>query len=178
MVKSVQAQLCLDWLHARYAPVVVLVRRHPLNVLASWLELGYDGSALLRAGHDHACPPDVPPCDPAMAVLDRLAWQIGFLGAALEAAADRVGAVRVVHEEVCRSPAQALPALAASCDLRWGGRAERYVAEHDAPGQAYSTHRRAAEQPDRWRERLSSAQVERARRVLDGFGRPPLTSAG
>src|SRR5207247_758089 len=40
VVKSVHAPLALEWVAARFEPAVVVVLRHPLNVIASLLELG------------------------------------------------------------------------------------------------------------------------------------------
>ena len=38
MLKSVNATFALEWLMDRYDPIVVLVRRHILEMIASWYE--------------------------------------------------------------------------------------------------------------------------------------------
>ncbi|MBV8528592.1 MAG: sulfotransferase, partial [Candidatus Dormibacteraeota bacterium] len=41
IVKSVFAAFAMDWLIDRYQPRVVLIERHPLRVVSSWMRLGF-----------------------------------------------------------------------------------------------------------------------------------------
>ncbi len=49
VVKSANLALAADWVWERWKPVVVVVQRHPLDVLASWQELGIG----IRLGGEH-----------------------------------------------------------------------------------------------------------------------------
>jgi hypothetical protein len=46
---------------------------------------------------------------------------------------------------------------------------ERFVMEHDRPGTGFTVSRLAAEQPGKWRRRLSAEDVRRVADVLAQF---------
>ncbi len=68
---------------------------------------------------------------------------------------------------VTRRPSFA--ALAERVGLRWTDAAERFVEESDRQGSGFVTARVAAEQGERWRDRLSADEVDLVRSVLDAF---------
>jgi hypothetical protein len=49
VVKTVHAPLAVEWVYAQKSPRVLVVTRHPLNVVASWLDLGYRNCHLDRS---------------------------------------------------------------------------------------------------------------------------------
>ena len=64
IIKSVNSAFALEWITARYAPRVVVLRRNPLNVISSWLVLDMasmwplgdhpsNSRALPRTARDH-----------------------------------------------------------------------------------------------------------------------------
>ena len=66
--------------------------------------------------------------------------------------------------------------------LVWTSAAEDFLRESNRDGYSYDTHRVAAEQPGRWRERLTADQVAEAiavlrrfplHRLFDEVGAPP-----
>lgn len=175
VVKSVQAHLALDWLRHRFAPRVVIVQRDPLNILSSWLELGWGELGPIPRAHLRRYTDrwGVPLPADADGRLERLAWRVGFLCAVLDEHAARTDAAYVIHDHVCGAPSERLAVLAADIGLDWAAAAEAYVRESQRrDGSAYDTHRNASRQPERWRERLTADQVRRACGVLDRF---PLT---
>ncbi|HXY91057.1 MAG TPA: sulfotransferase, partial [Acidimicrobiia bacterium] len=54
IVKSVRAQLALDWICARWSPTVVVCRRHPLDVVASALAVDIESGLDWLAPAAHA----------------------------------------------------------------------------------------------------------------------------
>ncbi|MFM7270465.1 MAG: hypothetical protein ACKO2C_02370 [Actinomycetes bacterium] len=169
MVKTVRAEFTSEWIADRFNPTVLLVERDPLNILASWIDLGY---ALHqrefqvyadRAAQWGIAAPEGP--NP----IERQAFTYAVMATALRRAADRRGWLRTSHEHLCVDSATRFSALAASIGLEWNAEATRFLVASDRDGTGYHTERRAAEQPERWRERLNREQVAHIVRVLARF---------
>lgn len=175
VVKSVHASLALSWIRRRFDPHVVVVLRHPLNVLASMLDLDMHdrdrhldrSPAVLRdyAGRWGAAPPG-----PGASPLRRAAWQTGLLQSAL-AEQDDVALV-VVHEELCTDPPARFRALFDDLSIPWREAVSEHVREWDQPGGGFNPRRVAADQPERWRRRFDDADVAEIRSVLEAFPFP------
>lgn len=176
VVKTVLACLSAEWLVRHCADARVLyVERHPYNVLSSWRDLGFvrNGREYQRvAAWAEARWGVTRPADDA----PHLALQSFFFGvltAALrETAAAHPEWVRTTHEHLCVDSATRFASLADSLGLEWGARAAAFVSESDltdtdeaatATDRPFRTRRSTADQPDRWRERLS----EEERGVID-----------
>lgn len=172
VAKSVHCPLSLDWLAARFDLDVVVVLRHPLSVLASWLELGLaDGDRHLeltggvrrRYLEPWALP--LPGVDP----VERRAWQAGLLTFALEASAAARGWTVVHHEDLAADPLAAFRGLFGRLGLNWGPQVEVFLRAGQAPGSGYQLRRSPQQLAAGWKGRLSPAQLEAARFVLEGF---------
>jgi hypothetical protein len=173
LVKTVHASLAAEWIAARWQPKVVVVLRHPLNVVASHVALGWgpsglDSHRLLHRGMAQL--PWVPAVGPDDPPLRRLAWQIGVFMTALEAAVERNrGWVVVSHEDLCRDPAGGFKALCAALGVPWTDEAAEFLVASERPGTGLETRRVAAEQPSNWTRQLSRAQVDEVLDVLSAF---------
>jgi len=173
LVKSVHVPLCLGWLAGEFALDVVVLLRHPGNVLASWLKLDLneqfvrlEENPAVRAHFVDRWSLPQPGPDP----LERVVWEIGVLTKALEeeAAAHPEWLLRT-HEDLCRSPLADFEQVFSDLGLSWGGEAQRFLSESDQPGEGFETRRVRAQLPDAWRTKLTSAQIEVLRRVLAPF---------
>jgi hypothetical protein len=176
IVKSVHASLAVEWIAWRWEPRVLVIRRHPLDIVASHIELGWFDAALDlrcdqvgdRPGLGHL--PWVPPLERTASPLARVAWQVGLFTWALEVALDRNPDWHVVnHEDLCRNPERAFRDLYEELDLVWTAAASIHLAASNRPGTGLSTCRVAAELPGSWRHRLGPDQVEEAIEVLSRF---------
>ena len=172
LVKSVQCARSIEWIQQRFDPQVALILRHPLNALASWRDLGF-----VRNPREVAALADyarrrwsVAEPGPDASQLVHQAFMFGVLSEALISAASRHPEwVVVQHEALCVDASAGLRELAARLGLAWTERAEQFVRDSDRSGDGYATKRVASAQPDRWRDRLSNADVDVIRRVLDAF---------
>jgi hypothetical protein len=172
VVKSVRAELALEWVVERCSPTVLVVERNPLNVLASWVELDFvrdpreaaalAGEARRRWG--------VEPPPPGASQLARQAFTYGVLACGVrDALARHPEWTHVTHEHLCVDSDARFAALAERVGLPWGGDAAAFLTSSDAPGAGYRTQRSTADQPDRWRERLDAEQVATIRAALADF---------
>ena len=175
LIKSVHAPLALDWLTSNYELDVLVLLRHPANVLASWIDLDLtdqfarveDEPAIRQRITSSSIPPRG---DDAIA---RTVWLIGLLTLALEEAAARHPTWTVrVHEELCLDPLQQFRHLFDELGLPWAPEVEEFLVTNDRPGSGFAVSRVASDAPEAWKSRLTESQVETLQRVLSGF---PLT---
>lgn len=172
VAKSVRAELSVEWIVARFSPRVLIVERNPLNVLASWIELGYVRDPrevqIYRSIADRRWGVDAPASGAPL--LERQTFTFGVLATALaEAAAKHPDWIRTRHDHLCGDAPVRLADLAGSLGLDWAAASADFVAESDAAGSGYRLERATSSQPERWRERLDDAQVATIRAGLSRF---------
>ena len=173
VVKSIDAVFALDWLLARYDLRVVLVRRHPLDVLASQWEL-FSEIEPCRYPNDRAVTARmerwrIPPSPSDDRFAER-AWYVGFEMSAYQEAADSNPEIRVAsHEALCADPLREFRRLVADVGLEWSPECEQYLHASNVAGTGYERKRVAAEEPGKWRTRLSDEQLHVARQTLRYF---------
>jgi len=173
VVKSVHACLGVEWLAARFEVDVLVILRHPANVLASWLDLDLpdrdrDLGALSRVQERFVRPWGVPA--PGASDLERAIWELGLLTCALEQAASKHPEWHVrTHEQLCSDPEAQFRALARDLGLELGPVALDVLRSSDKPGTGFSVERRTAGLADSWRGRLGSHEVDTLLRVLSPF---------
>jgi hypothetical protein len=173
LVKSVHAPLALEWLAEEFEIDVLVLLRHPGNVLSSWLGLNLN-EQFVRLEENQAVRERLldswsvpaPGPDP----LERMIFSIGVLSTALEAAASRHPRWLIrTHEQLCSDPGQEFKKLYADLELTWNEAVEGFLAGNDRPGEGFLTQRVAAELPDNWKRRLTSHQITVMQRVLSQF---------
>jgi hypothetical protein len=170
VVKAVHAPLALEWIASRLAPRFVVVLRHPLNTIASWLEFGWGGCYLdthPRVRDRFSGPWGFPGLPEGRSLVTAVTWEVALFTSVLRAAVDdHPDRLAVTHESLCLDPVVGFRQLFQDLGLAWTAEAERFVRESDRPGTGYETVRVAAEQPNRWRRRLSPEQLQEIRALL------------
>ena len=173
VAKTVASILALDWVLARWNPTPLWVRRHPLDAVAGRVALPFPDDApdvwraMTRAGRIPAWCPSPPEPGDEVAIA---AWLVGFGMSTSRDAAKCHGDVIVVdHEVLCRDPEVEFRALASRIGLVWTDDAAKALSETNRPGEGWSTFRVSAEQPGRWRTRLTPDEQELAIRCLAKF---------
>jgi hypothetical protein len=178
LAKSIHGQLAIERLASEFDVEVLLLLRHPANVLASWLEMNLKdarNSTLetrpeIRARYLEPWGVPLPGPDP----VERMSWRIGLLTAAVEDAASRHPEWRLrTHESLCADPAAEFRRLYADLGLDWNEGSQAFLDGHNAPGSGFTISRVASEVSDSWRQRLNDQDLATLRRTLRLF---PITS--
>jgi sulfotransferase family protein len=175
ITKSVHLAFCLEWVAAHWDIRVVVVSRHPLAVIASWMKLGYKGhypevEVDPRVQERYLDRWGVRPLPKGSSELVSIAWAVGMLSAAHDDAASRHPEwVEVSHDRLVTAPKAGFRELAASCGLTWSDRAERFLHETDRPGDSYEINRVTSEVLDGWRQKFSEDDVKEVAAVLERF---------
>lgn len=175
MVKSVHAPLALEWISSRLRPRMVVVLRHPLNVVASWNALGWGGCALVsnpQIRHRFGRRWNLPDLERTTSPLAQASWEVGLFTCALEAGAVRSDWIVASHDSLSMNPRAGFRDLFAQLGLRWSDRVDEFLTESNRRGAGFTTYRLAAEEPSRWRTRLSAEQIREAWSVLSRIEAP------
>jgi hypothetical protein len=175
VVKSVYALFSLDWLVDRYRPRVVAIQRHPLNVISSWRQLQiplFDLASRPAVTRRFLEPLGIAPPPSNATELTRIAWHVGLLTHVLGDAVERFPDWRLVtHEDLCLAPITGMREIFEWLGLIWTADVERFLAASNRPGEGLQPIRVTTDQPNRWRERLTVAEVEEIEGVLERFPR-------
>ncbi len=174
IAKSIHAQLALDWLVSEFDVDVLVLVRHPANVLASWLDVNLKDArnATLEKRADvrkrFVEPWGVP--YPGPDPIERMSWKIGLLSCALEQAIARhPGWLVRSHEAMCADPETEFRRLFADLQVEWTPEVENYLREHDTPGEGFVLNRVASEMPDSWQKRLDDREITTLSKVFQWF---------
>jgi hypothetical protein len=183
IVKTVHAQFAIDWIAARYHPVVIVVRRNLLSIIGSWLQLGFVPYAIDTpfelADHpviqrEYLKPLSVDPPPSNSSMLHQIAWHVGLLSIGLERAIARhPDWIVLSHEDLCRNPSEQFRVLFSQTGLEWTDAAERELDRMNRPGTGVEPRRVARDRIDSWKATLTAEQVTEATRILEPFGGGP-----
>ena len=165
VAKSVHGMFCLEIPTAVAEVDVVLVRRHPLNVVASWLGLGWMSDGVDRAPSLIAASdldestmldgPDTP--------LTRTVRSVAILERQMRLLAEANPSWVVAdHDDLCRHADGGFRKLYEQLGLAWHPSVSGALADRDTPGTGYATKRVASDLPDQWKRRLDDEQLAMA----------------
>ena len=176
-------QFALEWIVEQFDPRVVIIQRHPLNVVSSWLSWNerivrdLNTRPAIRDSYIQLVGEAPPP--PGESQLALTAWSVGLLSTVLarRAAAHPTWTI-ITHESLCAEPRAEFHALFATLGLTWTDEADRFLEKgylmptfarsDQTPGpEDASTVTR--EQPNRWKTRLTGEQVAEIGQILDQF---------
>ena len=170
IVKSIYAHFYAEWLISHYDPKVVVIQRHPLNTISSWIELGVHGFDLFdrpAVRERYLEPFGISAPGPEASVTQRTAAWVGLLTTVLSDQVDHHPEWLVVtHEELCVDSQVRIREVCDQVGLTWSEGIERFLRESNRPGEGFSNIRVTREQPGRWRKRLSEEQLIEIDEVL------------
>lgn len=164
IIKSVHSPLSAGFVTSLTDARVVVIRRNPLNAVASWLEFGWLPQLLGAGTEDErrlgeqlgSAPPS-----PDAPIEVRHAWSYAALTRVLDLEAERhPDWVVVQHEDLCNDPVGRFQDLFEQLDLDFDHAVESTLESNDAAATGYTTKRIASEQAERWRTRLDKHQVD------------------
>jgi hypothetical protein len=179
VTKTVHAQFAIEWIAARYDPIVIVIRRNLLSVIGSWLQLGFVPYAIdtpfeLRdhpvIKRDYLEPLGLDPPSRDAPMMQQIAWHVGLLSLGLDRAiAQHPEWIVVDHEGLCESPFERFRELFSRTGLTWTDAVDRELYRLDKPGTGVGPQRVARDRVDSWKVSLTPEQVVEANRILQPF---------
>ncbi|MEE9166097.1 MAG: sulfotransferase [Candidatus Neomarinimicrobiota bacterium] len=176
IVKSVHTGLALPFLYQHFRPQVLLVFRHPANVVSSCLQLGlYDANREIF--RQTALAEDF--LEPYMEKIERLKDPVALMSLQVsifyyiweQQLKENPKWLSVTHESLCNEPEGSFRTLYEELGLEWRREVGEFLLTHDTDGIGYEIRRKAAGQIDKWRQKLTPDQVES---VQKGYGILPV----
>ncbi len=170
VVKTIRSHYMIEWLLANWSPSVVVCRRHPLDVVASRLAMGYESSSedarrLVRKEVERRYGVPLPSGRVAT-----FSWSVGAEMSALDDAISAHPEFQVIdHEDLCVDALGHFRALAGALGLEWTAENEAAVVASNRPGTGYERNRVAADLPGSWRTRLSPEDARTAATLIAQF---------
>jgi hypothetical protein len=186
VVKTIYATFSLEWLVARYRPQVIAMQRNPLNVVSSWRELHiplFDLTTRPIIRTRFIEPLGIEPPGAGAPEVAQIAWHVGLLTHVIAQALDRHPEwIFVTHEDLCDDPSTTIRRVSEQVGLEWTDDIDRFLNDNNRHGEGLAPVRIATEEPTKWRQRLTDAEVEQIQRVLErfptrGWVRPPVTAS-
>lgn len=175
IAKTIYATFSLDWLVQRYQPQVIAIQRNPLNVISSWRQLQiplFDLATRPEIRDRYIDPGIIPALHPRASELARIAWHVGLLTHATGDALERHPEWHLfTHEDLCVDPVESIRTVFDAVHVPWSADVERFLEETNRPGEGLEPVRVTAEQPDRWRQRLTQDEAAEIDDILAGFPR-------
>lgn len=188
VVKTVRAAHALEWIEHEFTPTMIVVWRHPLNLVPSWLERGWKGNvefpserfieAAREAGWEwdaeeltsrgaavRARFENTSVWPPPEEGFRRTAWIIcAETALLLETAEQHPAWIVSAHERLCLDPLQGYRAILEQLGIAWTEDVEQTLIRSNIPGAWLESRRRWAEEPLRWQTKL---KLEEQAEVLD-----------
>tara|TARA_B100000315_G_scaffold260719_1_gene324417 strand:+ start:10335 stop:11336 length:1002 start_codon:yes stop_codon:yes gene_type:complete len=168
VVKSVHSCLLLPLISELYKPKMLLIFRHPANVVASNLKLGlHDGNRKLYMR------PEI-----INSYLHPFLEKINELNDPLEFQGLQVGIfyyiwekwlqmnpswITINHEELCINPVESFKLLYEKLNLPWSVKVEEYITNQNKEGEGFTTQRLAENEINKWKTTLKKDQIEKIR---------------
>ena len=157
VVKSIRAAHMVEWIVANWQPAVVVCRRHPLDVVASRMEMTDQPPIGVRHDRSSATRPrrrygvEIPAANDEVAVL---AWRVGVQMSALHELLAREPAVsRGRSRGAVRRSGRRFRGLAGALGIEWTAENEAVLVASNRPGTGYELNRVQANLPGAWRRR-------------------------
>ena len=175
VVKSVHAGLCLSLIADHFDPWIVLLFRHPANIIASSLELNIkdaDRGLIKRSElqvllEDYSN--DIERLDDP---LSKMGFQIGLFYYLWEQeVVKRPSCITRTHEDLCIDPVSRFEDLYNALDLPWNETIANTIHSMNKPGKGFKTFRVLEDLNNKWKRVLSNEQI---RKIQQGYSILPV----
>ena len=163
LIKSVHSGLCLPVINNHFNPDMVLVFRHPANIISSYTELKIEDanrnifrrpelSNFLKNYQDKIRVLNDP--------LSFMGLQIGIFYHLWEKALETHNQwIETSHEDLCEDSVEKYKSLFDQLNIVWDSSAQNWIEKMNQPGEGFKTYRIAKDLKDKWKKRLNTDQI-------------------
>lgn len=163
VIKSVHAGLILPLLYAQFQPDMLLIFRHPANVIASCIELNIedanrsiftrpDMAKLLKQYEDKISQLNDP--------LSFMGFQVGLFYFLWEQHLENnQNWFQISHEELCIDSVEKFKSIYSNFNLEWHSKIGSLINKLNRPGVGFKTHRSVDGLIDKWKKKLNKDQI-------------------
>jgi hypothetical protein len=165
IIKSVHSGLAIEFLKNYFDFRLVIVFRHPANVIASYLQLkSEDGSRDIFEQPDlknDFLQPYLDRIKELESPLSLMGFQIAIFYYYWENTVLKNGDTLVLqHEDLCVQTEEKFRRIFKSLDLEWNDKVVSYIQRNNKEGEGYQINRIAKNELDKWKKKLTPAQIK------------------
>jgi hypothetical protein len=182
LIKDVHSLLSLAWIDQQFAPIPVVIIRHPCAIAASWTQtfkLNRRLRSLDRILEQPQLMEDyLHPYESLMQSASGFWQEVAvYWGATyhvvLQQQRQHPNWIVLSHEQLCGDPVGEYRQLFERLNLRWTAKTERFLqGTTTTTGESYSLRRRSSQEPDKWRTQLQPDQIDQIQKFAAPFEIP------
>jgi len=174
LVKSVHSVLSAPYIQRHINCEVILIIRHPANIIASHLRLNNQdinrNIISQRSLIDDYLHPFLDDIKSLSDPIEIAGAQVGAIYYVLSKQIERnPNWIVIHHEEYCKDPVQKSLELFNTVYLDWSSEIENHIHEMNKSGSGYTTNRIAEKQIDKWKNELSKNSIDKIERGYNIF---------
>lgn len=174
LVKSVHSVLALSYINHHFNPKIVVVLRHPANIVSSHLKLSnpdiWRNIFRQRSLTEEYFPRFERKVKNLEHPLEKAGAQISaFYFVLADQLKSNADLITLKHENFCRFPFKKFKSLFAKLGIQWTDGVRNKISELNKSGKKYSYKRIAAKQIGKWKRRLNKSQIEYIKRGYSIF---------
>ena len=163
VIKSVHAGLCLPFISHHFQPKIIIIFRHPANIVSSCMELNIhdrDRKIYQRKELSQLLKPYQSQINLLNDPLSFMGLQVGIFYYLWEKQMEtNLDWIEITHEELCADPVEQFKSLFEKIGISWTNFVEDKIISMNKPGKGFKTNRVAANLIDKWKNALSTDQI-------------------
>jgi len=165
IIKSVHSGLALQFLKKHFDFRLVIIFRHPANVVSSYLRMkSPDGNREIYHQPDFKndyLRPFVNYFKELRNPLALMGFQMAIFYYYWESTVlKNKDTIVLEHEDLCVRAEEKFKKIYESLDLEWNNKVASYIQRHNKEGEGYEINRIARNELDKWKDKLTSAQIK------------------
>ena len=173
IVKSVHSVLSIDWLMNTFNIRLVVLVRHPANVIASYLKMNMSDAdrevKVPEIGQNHI-KEYIMERNLRDDKLGRMAIQVCSFYKYIELMTNKHSQIKLIkHEDLCQDPVGKFKDLFSYLNLNWSKKVEDFLNEKNRLGDGYKISRIASKEADKYKKNLSLEQIKKIEEICLNF---------
>lgn len=183
LVKDVYSTMSLSWISKRFSPRVVIITRHPCALACSWantFEKTRESGrieALERLINQQKLMDDfLSPFADCLRGQEDFFHNLGLFYGANHFVLEKQRVANpdwifIRHEDLCKNPLREYQNLFENLNLEWTSATDSLISRSTSinSGKAYSPFRESAKEPEKWKNQLHKADVEKVLKAVQFF---------
>jgi len=176
IVKSVHSILALDWIQHNFDVDIVIILRHPANVISSYIKMKFNDSirnifSQKRLISDYFVSyDDIINNKNTNTIIERMTMQIGaFYHIIQKQMQSNPNWIIIKHEDLCKNPFDMSMDIYEKLNLKWDQNVENYIEKHNKKGEGMEINRIAINQITKYNKLLKKEQIHKISKIYSYF---------
>jgi hypothetical protein len=168
IIKSVHSLLALDLIEQCFRPKIIIIKRDPLNLIASYIKMRLPDSNRnifhqinLVEDHFHDMNSKIYQLCQKGTLIQQMALQVAaFYYYLAKESLRHPNWLIVSHEKICQDPITEFQIIFKMLELKWTLEVEKFIRKSNSPGNGFSINRVLKNEIHKWKTILTPQQVK------------------